>query len=195
MPVSSQDLDFHYPVVTKNDLLAIQTFKDWRQVHEIISCIIFYFPEQIIPVSPPVTTMPPPPPPMTQLAVPLQPPPVFHQPPMVAFNGHMTETPPLPHMNIPVACLGMEGQPPPLPPHMMNGAMVPFNGENGMMGRPDNMTNPVVYVPYMETIMPTEVNVDYPPSEDSRGLDLPLNGKIIKSAVVAILCEMKKKKN
>lgn len=138
--------------------------------------------------------MPPPPPPMTQLAVPLQPPPVFHQPPMVAFNGHMTETPPLPHMNIPVACLGMEGQPPPLPPHMMNGAMVPFNGENGMMGRPDNMTNPIVYVPYMETIMPTEVNVDYPPSEDSRGLDLPLNGKIIKSAVVAILCEMKKKK-
>ena len=131
--------------------------------------------KQIIPVSPPVTTMPPPPPPMTQLAVPLQPPPVFHQPPMVAFNGHMTETPPLPHMNIPVACLGMEGQPPPLPPHMMNGAMVPFNGENGMMGRPDNMTNPVVYVPYMETIMPTEVNVDYPPSEDSRGLDLPLN--------------------
>ena len=53
--------------------------------------------------------MPPPPPPMTQLGVPLQPPPVFHQPPMVAFNGHMTETPPLPHMNIPVACLGGGG--------------------------------------------------------------------------------------
>ncbi|CAC5360438.1 unnamed protein product [Mytilus coruscus] len=121
----------------------------------------------------PVSNMPPPPP--VTMAVPLQPPPVFHQPPLVAYGGPMMEQPPHPHMNVPVACLGMDGQPPPIPPHMMNGgAMVAYNGENGMMGQ-ENMTNPVVYVPFMETIMPTEVNVDYPPSEDSRGLDLPLN--------------------
>lgn len=130
--------------------------------------------QQTIPVSnsKPVS-MPPPPPPIPQMAVPMQPPPVFHQPPMVSYNGTDQQA----AQQIPVACLGIDGQQPPfMPPHMMNGTMVPYNGENGMMVPETMMSSPVVCVPYMETISPTEVNVDYPPSEDSRGLDLPLNG-------------------